>query len=72
MAAPGEMAAQDFWEATGEMVEQEAMVPQVGSAEPEGSEDALAWEAWVPSEAMAVRVGLVFPPRHHSRFSIPA
>jgi hypothetical protein len=72
MAVPVDLVVQGFWEATGEMVEQVAMVPSVGSVVPEGSEDALASEAWVPSEAMAALGVLVFPPRHHSRFSIPA
>jgi len=72
MAVTVDLAAQGFWEATGEMVEQVAMVPPVEWVVTEASADAVASEAWVPSEAMAVRVGPVFPPRHRSRFSIPA
>lgn len=34
--------------------------------------DSGASEGWVPSEATVVRAGVVFSPRHHSRFSIPA
>jgi hypothetical protein len=64
MAAPVDLAAQGFWEATEEMVEQVVMVPPVEWAAPEGEADSEASEAWVPSEAMAAQVEPVFSPRH--------
>ena len=44
MAVPVDLAAQDFWDSTEEMVEQVAMVPPVEWEAPEGEADSEASE----------------------------